>query len=458
MRNELIKPIITAAVLCVAFSGCATRPLPLYAGTGKVDITPAQPVISAEGQSFRLPDNTPPEKRTPLGNVHDPLYARVVVLKNKNVSFAIVSADLMLFSSKRVIDEARKRWSIEHVILSATHTHSGMVPRGLCPTAGGWEWRSAEADPGELLNWPALSEDPWYAETEDKIIAAIGEAAGNLFPARLAAGKGTYESIYLGHNRRLIRPAHGVVPRSVITLWDNPTRMPTTPSDPTVGVIRIEDEARKPRAFMVHYACHPISMMGSSMITADFPGAMTDYIERQLGDSCMAMFLQGAAGDINPYETNMRGAYGLNMTRQAGIALAKAALGVSENLPSPEEPKAVVQVKESMLDIADREGNKSSAACVASVVINRDLALVAMPGEIFVQHQLNLSERSSIPNTFLLGIAYCGLGSPFLNYIPTAQAVEEGGYGATQFSFVAADAGDRMVDAAVAAIDELVGE
>jgi len=308
------------------------------------------------------------------------------------------------------------------------------------------------------LDWPDFSEDPWYSATEEKIIAAIGEAAGNLFPARLTAGKGHYDSIYLGYNRRLVRPAHGVVPKSVITLWENPTRMPTSPVDPTVGVIRIEDEAGKPRALMVHYACHPMSMMGSPMITADFPGAMADYVEEQLGDSCMAMFLQGALGDINPYETKMRGKYGFNMMRQGGIALGKAALRVAEGLPSPEEAKAAIQVRESLMNIPYREGDKSSAACITTLVINRDLALVTMPAAVFIQHQLNLAEKSPVPNTFLLGVSYCGRGSPFLNYVPTAQAAEEGGYGANQCTFVSADAGDRMVNAALASLGKLVGK
>lgn len=47
--------------------------------------------------------------------------------------------------------------------------------------------------------------------------------------------------------------------------------------------------------------------------------------------------------------------------------------------------------------------------------------------------------------------------SPFLIYVPTVQAVKEGGYGAdfNRCSFVSADAGDLMVNAAAAAIEEL---
>jgi hypothetical protein len=358
--------------------------------------------------------------------------------------------DLILFSSKRVIDEAKKKWGLDYVILSATHNHSGMVPRGLCPTASGWGWSFAEEDPGVSLDWPGFSEDPWYAATEKKIIAAIGKAKRNLSPARIVAGKGPYESWFLGSNRRFVNPDG-----TVTMMWDNPTRIPTQPRDPTVGVIRIEDESGQPRAFMVHYACHAVTAMGDPMITADFPSAMADYIEGELGDSCMAMFLQGAEGDIDPYEIHLRGEYGFKVIQQSGISLAKAALRVAQGLPASQDTRASIRVKESMVKIPYRTGNKFSDVCVTSIVINRDLALVTIPGEPFVQHQLNLAEKSPIPNTFMMGIAYCGRGSPYVIYIPTAQAVKEGGYGAAQCSFVSADAGDRMVNTAVASINEL---
>ena len=92
-----------------------------------------------------------------------------------------------------------------------------------------------------------------------------------------------------------------------------------------------------------------------------------------------------------------------------------------------------------------------------TAVINNELALVTIPGEIFIQHQLNLREKSPLANTFLLGVAYVGAGSPFLIYIPTVQAAKEGGYGAdiNRCSFVSADAGDRMVNAALVSIRDL---
>lgn len=150
----------------------------------------------------------------------------------------------------------------------------------------------------------------------------------------------------------------------------------------------------------------------------------------------------------------MRGDYGFHMVRQAGTALGKAALRRMDEWAAA-KAEASLRVKENLVTIPHRTGSKTSQACVMTAMIGNELALVTIPGEPFIQHQLNLRNRSPVPNTFLLGMAYCGQGSPYLVYMPTAQAVKEGGYGASECSFVSGEAGDLMVDAAAAAIAEL---
>jgi len=427
----------------------------IYAGTAKVDITPDEALIIPNGGcAFRLPDDANRQGKPPT-NILDPIYARVLVLKNEKTSLAIVSLDLVLFSSKKVITEAKEKWKVDHVILSSTHTHSSMVPRGLCPTPKGWEaWEGIQEEAGVLLDWPAFSEDPWYAATETKIVAAIGEAMKNLFPAQIVAGKGPLESAYMAHNRRLVGADGKATP-----MWDNPKRLPTKPIDPTAGVIQVNDDLGKPRAFLVHYACHPVGVASAGVLSRDFPGAMCDYVEKELGSDCLAMFLQGALGDLDPYDMSLSGEHGYNLMRQAGISLGKGALRVAKNIKTQQDKKkSSIAIKESLVKVPYRNGDKVTEACIMTAVINNELALVTMPGEIFIQHQLDINKKSPVANTFLLGQAYCGAGSPWLRYIPTVQAVQEGGFGAStdQYSFIAADAGEHMVDAAVAAIKELL--
>lgn len=399
------------------------------AGTAKVDITPAP------GTAFNLGSQPLAPK--------DSLYARVLVLKDEHTSVAIVSVDAIVFASPVVSEQVKQRFGVQHVIQSSTHTHAGMAAAGM--RIGGADkkpdWTRAGKAPDAVIDWRGLSTDPWYAKTEQQIIEGIGEAMEHLFPARMAVGSGVFESVYMAHNRRL------VTEKGVTMLWENPDRRPTKPIDPTLGVLRIEDMIGKPRALAVAYACHPVAMMNGGVVSRDYPGAAVDTIEQELGPQCLGIFLQGASGDLDPYDLhNLRSRNRENIVKQAGTALAKRALELSRNAARSDKAPSIL-VKESLLEIPNRNGSGITPVNLLTLRLSDQIAFAAIPGEPFVQHQLDLrASFPAAPNVFILGLAYSGRGCPFVIYIPTAQAVKEGGYGATECSFLAPDAGARMME------------
>jgi len=380
--------------------------------------------------------------------IHDPLFARVLVLKSADVSAAIVALDLLFFSSAKVVAEAKRKWGLDHVILSSTHTHSGPVPK----TGGMTTWSDLNRSPAETLDFEAFSQDPWYASTERKVVAAIGEAMGKLFPARVGAAKESLERACLAHNRRLVGPDG-----KVTMLWANPERVPTGPVDHTLGVIRVDDAAGKPRAVLVNFGCHGVVLgSGNRLISADFPGALVARIEKELGPECMAMFLQGAEGDVDPCDCGLSGDDGFRTVQETGAAIAAAALRVAGGIDSSGADNAPLLAKRDLISIPHRRDDKASDVAITILVIGKDIALVAIPGEAFTGHQIALREKSPAENTFLLGLAYSGEGVPFTIYLPTKQAAAEGGYGASNTTFLEVGAGEKMVDAAVASVRTLV--
>ena len=52
-----------------------------------------------------------------------------------------------------------------------------------------------------------------------------------------------------------------------------------------------------------------------------------------------------------------------------------------------------------------------------------DLALVALPGELFVELGLAIRQQSPARHTFVIGYA-----NEFIGYLPTSEAWEQGGY------------------------------
>ena len=114
MKSSLVITGLVASWLGVL---AAQEPVPFFAGTAKVDITPAHgTAVSLSAQTLAASDS---------------LFARVLVLKDSQTSVAIVAVDSIVFASPVVAEEAKRQFGVQHVIQSATHTHAGAAPRGL---------------------------------------------------------------------------------------------------------------------------------------------------------------------------------------------------------------------------------------------------------------------------------------------------------------------------------------
>jgi neutral ceramidase len=267
-------------------------------------------------------------------------------------------------------------------------------------------------------------------------------------------------------------------------LWSNPTKAPTSLVDPTVGVIRIDRMDGSPLAILVNYACHPV-IIGEDALqySADFPGVMTKTVEQAFQGKAVALFLQGAGGDINPYYASLTLVNGALKARDwTGQQLAAEAIDVARGIETKADLEASLQFSEDILEVPVRwdaakfrAGNL--AACgpkvfedhadifahhaqeklnmpVISVLINKQLALVGLPGEPFVELQMDLRLHSPVRNSFLLGYT-----NGFFDYIPTIKAASEGEYGAGDSNtYVAVGTGERMINHALIQLYGMLGK
>lgn len=418
-----MKKIWLAVLLALLWcrAGICASAGELSAGVARVEITPL----------VGYPMGGYAARQGPSTGVHDPLFATVLVLKTDGMSIAIVSCDLRSFPSERVIAMARQRKLADHVLIAVTHNHSGPMT---------WEDQT----------WPSR-ERSWFAETEQKILNAIEEASKKVFPARIAAGFG---EIYLGHNRRKVE-ADG----KVTMFWRNAEKVPTSPIDPTVGVIRVDDESGKPRAIIVNYACHAV-MLGpdNRMISADYPGYLARRIEREF-DGALCLFTQGGAGDVNPYlDKQPVDQNGFGETEKMGNALAEEALKVARRLKPQVNTNASLRAAAEVVEFHDRwDTKKKIRAGLTTLLINNDIAIATMPGEPFVNLQIALRDKSEVAHTFLFGYTYSA-GGEWVGYIPTIRAAAEGGYGAAYNTRIEVGAGEAMVDRAIVNIYSLLGK
>src|SRR5262249_20303330 len=301
-------------------------------------------------------------------------------------------------------------------------------------------------------------EHSWFAETEDKILHAIEEASKKMFPARVAAGFG---EIYLGHNRRKVE-SDG----KVTMFWRNEGKLPTSPIDPAVGAIRVDDASvpsGKTPAIIVNYACHAVVLgPDNRMISADYPGYLSRRIEREF-PGALCLFIQGGAGDINPYlDKQPVDQNGFGEAEKMGNALAEEAAKIIRRLKPQGKANASinasVRATAEIVDFRDRwDAKKTVRAGLTTMLINDDIAIGAFPGEPFVDLQIALKDKSEIANTFLFGYTYSA-GGEWAGYIPTIRAAAEGGYGAGYNTRIEVGAGEAMVDRAIVNIYALLGK
>ena len=289
--------------------------------------------------------------------------------------------------------------------------------------------------------------------------------------ARIGTG---YGRVLIGHNR-LRQEANGTV-----TWFErNNTMAPTSPVDPTVSVMRIDAADGRPIAVLVNYACHPV-VFGSDnrQYSADYPGVMARTVERELGGQPLAMFLQGGDGDINPYyAVHPLDQDAVRMRDWTGERLGQEAARVARAIRAEAVADASLEYVEDTIAFDwrwDRErfrearrqswGPKAAAAFdrrraeglrapVATILVNKKIAIMTVPGEPFVDYQIDWRNRSPVRDAFFVAYANDALG-----YFPTIRAAALGGYGAANTAtYVPPDAGARIVDHAIVRVYEMLG-
>jgi hypothetical protein len=220
------------------------------AGFSAVEITPDHMGFPLYGYGDRKGNST---------GVHDPLYARTMLLKTGQAAWSLTVLDLVAIDAKTV-NEVRRiaagttGMNPQSIMVSCIHTHSGPS----VGDSGNWE-----RPPAELI--------------AEGVIAAWR----NLQPAKLGASAGFLYGYHV--NRRWME----------------------RPVDPSVNVARFDDLQGKPIGVAANFGLHPVVMgYDNFLISADYVGVARRVVEAALG--CPCVFANGSAADVNPITKNVR--------------------------------------------------------------------------------------------------------------------------------------------------------
>lgn len=392
--------------------------------------------------------------------VHDDLLAKAMIFDDGRERVVLVACDTIGMDPRAVAEarrRIRKRLSIpeDHVLISATHCHTG----------------------------PVLDDD--YIQTLGQRIAdSVATAAGNLKPARLFAT--TEQEGSLPHYRRYRMKDGSVVTNPGFLNPD--VVQPVGEIDPRVPVLYAEDERGAPLCTWVNYAMH-LDTVGGTWISADYAYFLARMLAKVKGPDMLTVFTIGAAGNINHWDVRRPGPQrGLAEAQRLGEVLGSAVLKAYTHLEpladvrlraasgtlrlpipkvTPEEvawskqilavpPRTDVdftldRVKASRIaDTVKRQGRDIISEM--QVVAVGPVAFVAVPGELFVELGRDIQQQSPFPLTFVVTLANDGL-----NYIPTRAAFEQGAYEPTS-AIMAPGGGERIVARAVELLKQLKGQ
>lgn len=443
-----LNAVLMACVLSFAASHgiAADQSAALQAGAAVVDVTPQEFPINMPG-GFN---------RNMAEKAHDPLSARALVLSDGTTTVAMVVLD-NLGGATDVLDEAKQIASQatgiapEHILISATHTHSA-------PSA------SARTDPASVA----------YSDRVVKGLAeSIIQAHAALQPA--AVGAATHPLPEEVFNRRWHLKL-GKVPPNPFGKFDivkmNPGTSPDVldrpagPTDPDLMVLSVQDTKRQPLALFANYALHYVGGVPQGQVSADYFGEFARLMPARLrgGEKFVAMMSNGASGDINnipflvtrpprePFEQirivaqkaadaawfahrkieKHRSDVRLGML-QREIALkyrrpteeqlseAKQVLSLTDQDAIDRLPPLAQHYARQTVNAAERKEETLTIKLQAIQI--GDLAVCSIPFEALVEIGLELKQRSPFEQTMVIGLANGRHG-----YLPTPRQHRLGGY------------------------------
>jgi neutral ceramidase len=309
---------------------------------------------------------------------------------------------------QEVTDAIEKKTGIkkDFILLSAVHNHNG-------PSINVYN----DGNTPDVL--------AYIQELKDKLVNTTAVAMKNMVPVNIGVGKGECK---MNINRRA---QNG---KGQISLGRNPYGA----CDQEVGVIRIDDKTGKPLSIIMNWPCHA-TVLGPKnyMITGDWPGAASRYVEKEFDENFVAPVTIGASGDINPiygphidFESNSAYAFGKDAV---GEDLAKVSMKVSKEMRtfSSGQINAIqrlvsVPAKDQEVPGRFQQPNSSEDGFLKirlSALRIGNIILTGVSGEVFNEISVKMRKQSPYTNTFM--ITHCNGSS---GYLVTDAAYAEGGY------------------------------
>ena len=411
--------------------------------------------------------------KRPNRGAYDDLYVKVFAMEINGTKFGLVSFDLCKLT-KEILERLETALTrsfgeelFSHLILCATHTHTGPRLRG------------------------ELDEATKYAldQVVSAAVRAVDRAFRNLMPSQLEVAS-VYNNPY-GFVRR-----YWMKDGSIVTNpgWRNPNiEKPEYEFDRTIGILAIRQEGRL-AGLICNIANHG-DTTGGDIVSADWFGHLTHQLQHELKCGLPVMVIDDASGEINHFDFRQK----FNQTCPAEavrigrgyaaiildalkdlkpvdtssikikngivtiphrkvtdseLAEAKHVLATVPDIPKEGDfesqdlankvPAALRYFAQQTIDCYEKS-TPSHDCRLTAFEIGKDVVILSLPGEPFNGIAQAIRSRSPFKYTFFAALAQSVSG-----YIPLKECFARGGYEVQpEVNSVAPEAADILIEAAL---------
>ncbi len=427
----------------------------MKAGFSKTMID-ARPGLQLSGFVFR--------KEKPSTHLFDPLYIRTVVLDQGNFRAAVLCYDLLALGwgfvdRVRMTISEKFKLPEQNIIFCCTHTHSAPASVPLV--------RTGQVD------------EEFLRGVEARSLIAVEEAMKDL--GEVTVGSQTVRITEESYNRRKI------MENGMVMMSRNPMGkvVKSGPVDEDFGILKFDAQG-KTKGVIMNFGAHACTVCEMG-ITADYPGELCRLTEEYFHHEPVAIFWPGAAGNVNPpfdqmnYESmkrnsqrlfsKIKGSFtGISTQDMPEVELRSLRFGLALG-PAPDLAEIQNRIREYsriaegdftaqprvLADIANilntepgKEVDKEAAAFIAGAMVEYNrillektdrgelekavsfeisvlqigkLRLIFLSAEVFAETALALKKHFG--PAWIISVSH---GAGEVGYVPTREALTEGGY------------------------------
>ncbi|WP_339925999.1 neutral/alkaline non-lysosomal ceramidase N-terminal domain-containing protein [uncultured Cyclobacterium sp.] len=484
----------------ISSKGLAQRPLFLVLGVALSILTIGRAVkaqqSSLESGMMEI-EITPseagyPHYRGPSTGAHDPLFAKAVIFQQGEEKVALVVGDLLWIERDLSVKARRRIEAItgipfQNIIIAGTHSHTSPAYHPNIRELTGTlrppfdtqqDTGKADAYPKELEDGIVNAVIKAYEQREEVVLEVFGEEVNDL----------AYNRRFIMKNGKLItNPGRR-----------NPSiREVEGPTDPELAVVMIQRKKDKhPIGTVSNFSLHA-DTFGGTAFSADYPGFLANNLQKHFHKDFVSLFATGACGNINHVDVSGTKEEGKSSS-DIGEILSSAILQMPSKFQKVIQPdlKAIAKViyvpiqhftpeelewaiketdapalyeetdfleRRRRLKIRSLERIRRTEAVPPTIgdqpwriplevqvfQVSEDLAIVGLPGEVFVDLGLAIKENSPYKNTIVVELTHSHIA-----YVPTKEAFTRGGY-ETVNSRLAPGGGEMLADTAIALLQEI---